>query len=168
MVYRVTVGSRCFEVEVDRDYLVRVDGQPTYVRLEQVAGLPVYALGLDGAGYILFLQEGQTGYEVDIGDRNYAVAVEAERPRLCPPRSNGSGDGEGEIVLRAPLPGRLVALPVPLGEGIEAGGVAAVVETMKMQMEIKAPRAGVVEAAYGPAGRTVAQGEELVRIRWAQ
>ncbi len=165
MIYRVTVGPRIFEVEVDRDYLVRVDGKATYVHLEQVSGLPVYALGVDGTGYILFLQEGQSGYDVDVGDRNYAVAVRVERPRVSPPPSNGPDGGQRCTVLHAPLPGKLVALPVPVGERIEAGSVAAIVETMKMQMEIKAPRSGVVDAAYGPAGRTVAQGEDLVAIR---
>jgi 3-methylcrotonyl-CoA carboxylase alpha subunit len=44
----------------------------------------------------------------------------------------------------SPLPGRVVALPVAVGDAVEPGQVLAVVEGMKMQVPVKAPRSGRV------------------------
>ena len=46
MRYRATVAGRSFDLEVDHDRLVWVDGRPLYVDMEQVGGLPVYSLGI--------------------------------------------------------------------------------------------------------------------------
>ena len=48
---------------------------------------------------------------------------------------------------------------------LTAGQTVAIVESMKMQMDLKAPRAGIVETVYGVPGRTVARGEELVVLQ---
>jgi len=51
--YRVTVAGHSFDIEVEHDRLVRVNGQPLYLELEQVSGLPLYSLGLDDEGYLV-------------------------------------------------------------------------------------------------------------------
>ncbi len=171
MKYRVTVAGHSFEIEIEHDRLVRVNGQPLYVDMEQVGGLPVYSLALDDGGYVVFVEEGQreppltTHYRVEVKGQVYPVAVRAQRPTL-PPRPAKSLEGpEAPLAIRAPLAGILTALPVSAGEQVEAGQVVAVVESMKMQMELKAPHPAVVDSVHGPPGRDVSQGEELVILR---
>jgi biotin carboxyl carrier protein len=160
--YQVSVEGRSFEIEVDRDWLVRVNGDPFYVDLQQVGGLPVYSLVLQDEGYVVFVEESQGEYWVEVGGQIYPVQVQQQRPRLAPRQDEcRSGDG-GYVAVNAPLAGSLVSLPVAAGERVGAGQVVAIVESMKMRMELKTPQAGVVEALYGPAGRSVDQGEELV------
>jgi biotin carboxyl carrier protein len=50
------------------------------------------------------------------------------------------------------------------GDAIEAGQLLAVIESMKMQTEIKAPRAGVVERILVPLGGSFGQGAPLVTL----
>ena len=45
------------------------------------------------------------------------------------------------------------------------GQIVAVVESMKMQMELQAPHAGLVEQVHGQPGQDVGQGEALVVVR---
>jgi biotin carboxyl carrier protein len=168
MKYRVTVERRSFEIEVDHDHLVWVDGRPLYVDLEQVGGLPVYSLAMDDRGYVVFVEEGQGEYRVEVQGQIYPVEVQSQRPRLAPRRVECSGDGGDCLAIRAPLAGNLVALLVATGDRVEGGQTIAIIESMKMQMELKAPRAGVVEAVHDPPGRTVTQGEELVVLRPAK
>ena len=165
MKYTITVGEQSFDVEVDHERLVWVNGQPLYVDMEQVGGLPVYSLALDDTGYVLFVEKKREEYLVEVQGQLYPVQVQLQRPRLGTPRSE-CPDGEGAcLTISAPLPGRLTALPIAAGDRVETGQVVAEVESMKMQMELKAPLAGVVEAAHGPADRDVAQGEPLVALR---
>jgi biotin carboxyl carrier protein len=165
--YKVAVGNRSYEIEVDHDRLVRVDGRPLYVELEQVGGLPVYSLTLDDTGYVLFIEEGQGKYQVEVQGRVYPVEVRLQRPRLTRGRAPCLREGEECLAVRAPLAGRLVSLPAVAGARVETGEVVAVVESMKMQMQLKALENGVVQAVYGPPGRTVSQGEPLVSLQLA-
>jgi biotin carboxyl carrier protein len=165
MKYQVTVAGRSFEIEVDHDRLVRVDGRPLYVDLEQVGGLPVYSLAVDDHGYVIFVEKGQDDYQVEVQGQVYPVEVAPKRPRLKPRPAACAEDGSDCLAIEAPLAGFLVALPVAAGQRVEAGQVVAVLESMKMQMELKSPQAGIVEAVHGPAQRDVGQGEALVILR---
>lgn len=165
MKYTVTVGGRSFAVEIDHDRLVWVDGHPLYVELEQVGGLPVYNLTLDEAGYVLFVEEGQGDYRVEVRGQIYPVEIQPQRPDLALQRIEcPCSDGQC-LSIRAPLPGHLVSLSIAVGDRVQAGQVVAVIESMKMQMELKAPDAGTVEAVHGPSDRDVRQGEELVILQ---
>jgi biotin carboxyl carrier protein len=163
--YSVTAAGQSFEIEVDANHLVRVNGRPVYVDLEQVGGLPVYTLALDDAAHVLFVETGQDEYRVEVRGRTYPVTVELQRQSLARPPADCDDGGEGCHVISAPLAGDLVSLPVGVGERVEEGQVVVVVESMKMQMELKAPWCGVVEAVRGPPGRAVVQGEDLVTLR---
>jgi biotin carboxyl carrier protein len=160
--YQVSVDGQPFEIEIDHDWLVRVNGRPLYIDLEQVGGLPLYSLALEDEGYVVFVEEAQGEYRVEVGGQIYPVEVQSQRPRLTPgPGECGSDKGECEAV-RAPLAGNLVSLPVSVGDRVEAGQVVAIVESMKMKMELRTAQAGRVETLYGPTGRSVDQGEDLV------
>jgi 3-methylcrotonyl-CoA carboxylase alpha subunit len=165
--YRVVAGGRSFLIEIEHERLVRVDGQPIYLDLERVGGLPVYSLALDDAGYMLFVEEGRESYQVEVQGQVYPVRVERERPQLAPPVSDDDGGETAHTTLRAPLAGCLTALPVLEGEWVVAGQVVAVVESMKMQLELKCPREGIVVEVCGPEARAVTQGEPLVIINSA-
>ena len=165
MKYTVTVGGQAFDVEVDHDRLVWVNGRPLYVEMEQVGGLPVYSLALDDTGYLLFVEKKREEYLVEVQGQLYPVEVQLQRPRLGTQRAAcPNGDGAC-LTISAPLPGRLTSLPIAIGEQVETGQVVAEVESMKMQMELKAPLAGVVEVLHGPVDRDVDQGEVLVALR---
>ncbi|MEA3340820.1 MAG: acetyl-CoA carboxylase biotin carboxyl carrier protein subunit, partial [Chloroflexota bacterium] len=64
----------------------------------------------------------------------------------------------------APLPGLLVATTVEVEQRVESGEVVAVLESMKMNLELRAPRGGIVQALHGTPGLEVGQGEALVVI----
>jgi propionyl-CoA carboxylase alpha chain len=163
--YRVTVAGRSFDIEVEHERLVRVNGHSLYLDLEQVSGLPLYSLGLDDEGYLVFVEEGQGEYQVEVQGQNYPVQIEELRPRLATQRFECSGDGQECLAISAPLAGNLVSLLVSAGDRVEEGQAVAIVESMKMQMELKAPRAGMVEAVHSTPGRTVDQDEVLVVLR---
>ena len=165
MHYRVTVAGHSFDIEVEHDRLVRVNGQPLYLELEQVSGLPLYSLGLDDEGYLVFVEEGQGEYQVEVQGQILPVQVQNVLPPLSAQRVECSDDGTECLAINAPLAGNLVALLVSAGERVEAGQAVAIVESMKMQMELKAPSAGIVESIHGVPGRTVKQGEELVVLQ---
>jgi biotin carboxyl carrier protein len=144
--------------------LVRVNGRSLYVNLDQVGGLPIYALTLEDSEYLVFVEEGQEEYQVEIKGRVYPVCVERQRPQLAR-RQSGCLNGSQEcLVISAPLAGCLISLPVTPGQHVETGQAVAVVESMKMKMNLTSPQPGQVMAVHALPGQDVGQGDKLVTL----
>ena len=69
------------------------------------------------------------------------------------------------VAVVAPLAGSIVAVAVESGRRIAAGDVVAVVESMKMEHEVRATAAGVVESVRCAVGDVVADGDEIALRR---
>ena len=80
------------------------------------------------------------------------------------PASAGEGRGGSDGVLRAAMPGTVAALHVREGDRVEAGQVVAVLESMKLFLDLKSPTAGVVRQVGKAPGATTAAGDLLVAI----
>jgi biotin carboxyl carrier protein len=99
--------------------------------------------------------------EVAVNSRSFAVEV--FDPREMRGRK-GSGVGEGRLNIKAMMPGKVVRVLVAQGDEVEAGQGLVVVEAMKMQNEMKSPKAGKVVEVKTKADATVAAGEVLLVI----
>jgi 3-methylcrotonyl-CoA carboxylase alpha subunit len=66
--------------------------------------------------------------------------------------------------LEAPMPGQVVAIPVQVGDAVDAGAALVVVEAMKMEHTLRAPEAGVVRALHCAVGDRVDAGTRLVEL----
>lgn len=76
----------------------------------------------------------------------------------------GAGGHDAQGSLEAPMPGKVVAVKVKVGDVVDKGATLLVVEAMKMEHALKAPRAGVVEAIAAAAGDLVSPGKALVTL----
>ncbi|HWS52852.1 MAG TPA: acetyl-CoA carboxylase biotin carboxyl carrier protein subunit, partial [Pyrinomonadaceae bacterium] len=92
----------------------------------------------------------------------YEVAL-ADPKRLRGARASAAHDG-GRAQLAAQMPGRVVRVLVEAGQEVEAGQPVVVVEAMKMQNEMKSPKAGTVAEVRAQPGATVNPGDVLVVI----
>ena len=62
------------------------------------------------------------------------------------------------------MPGNIVSVKVKIGDTVNSGDVLCVLEAMKMENEIMAPKAGKVVAVSTSAGSTVNTGDVLVSL----
>jgi biotin carboxyl carrier protein len=101
-------------------------------------------------------------FEVYLRGNRYDVRV-IDPKRLRGSQSSGGHDpGEAQIVV--PMPGKVVRVLVGVGSRVEMGAGIAVVEAMKMQNEMKAPKAGTVVSLRVAPGATVNAGDVLAVI----
>jgi biotin carboxyl carrier protein len=70
----------------------------------------------------------------------------------------------GPITVRSTIPGRVVKLLVRPGDRVAAGQAAVVLEAMKMENELRVPRAGTVRDVRCAEGAAVEAGQDLVVI----
>ena len=70
----------------------------------------------------------------------------------------------GEGLLKATMPGTIVAVEKAVGQVVSAGDVVIVLEAMKMENEIYAPRSGTISQIYINKGDTVSAGDPMLLI----
>ncbi|MCX7681076.1 MAG: acetyl-CoA carboxylase biotin carboxyl carrier protein subunit [Anaerolineae bacterium] len=164
MKYYVTVEGEDFEIEVGCRGQVWVNRRP----------LNVEFCGLDASRFLLLLEnrsyetcvervegERRREYVTRVSGRPYRTIL--QRGRKCS-GNGGNGSGGSSVKVCAPLPGLLLALTVKPGQYVREGEVVAVLESMKMNLELRAPKEGVVKCLYRSPGTEVSAGEALVVI----
>jgi biotin carboxyl carrier protein len=94
----------------------------------------------------------------------YPVKVEDEREKRLRAAAGASLAAAGEYYLKAPMPGLVVSVPVAEGQPVSKGDVLLVLESMKMQNELKSPRSGVVGRVKVIPGDRVEQKQTLLSV----
>lgn len=70
----------------------------------------------------------------------------------------------GEEVVTAPMPGTIISIKVKGGDVVKAGDVLLMLESMKIQNEIRAPREGKIKEVFISEGKYVRRREPLIAI----
>jgi biotin carboxyl carrier protein len=111
--------------------------------------------------------EGRTRLEVVVGGWRFEATVEsAARAELMDraARDAAAHHRTAELTLHAQIPGRVVRLWVAPGDQVEAGQRLLAIEAMKMENEIRAPRAGTVKDVRVEVGSLVERQFQLLTI----
>ncbi len=122
----------------------------------------VYSFLMSGRSYDVHVEEDPAGGVVVVVD-GFRFSIQVRDPRRWS-SERWRRAGEGVHTLGAPMPGKVVRVLVSPGDAVEAGQGLLVVEAMKMQNEIRAPRAGRVLSVPAAEGATVAAGEVLATM----
>lgn len=110
-------------------------------------------------------------YKVELEKKAAAVAVKSARPAAAPRTATGEkviskpapATGSGYVV-KAPLPGTVLSIPVKVGDTVKASDCVLVLEAMKMENTVNAGRDGRVASINVNPGDAVLEGTALVTI----
>jgi biotin carboxyl carrier protein len=163
MKYVTIINGRQYEIDIDKDGRLTVNGEPRDVDFLTL-GPSLYSVIRENESYELVIEERDHQVEVMMRGHLFTADVLDERAQLLASRRGGLGSDTGEISIKAPMPGLIVVLPVSEGQAVEAGQTVVILESMKMQNELKAPRAGTVQRISVSVGQTVEQHKLLVTI----
>jgi len=164
MKYVTTIGEREFLVEMINDHHIQVDGTTYEVDFDAISDQPVYSLLVNGHSYEAYVYPQERNWQVLLRGTLYPVTVEDEREKRLRAASGSQVAERGEFLLKAPMPGLVVSIPVREGQQVEKGEVLVVLESMKMQNELKAPRDGKVARLRVQTGDSVEQKQTLLNI----
>ena len=71
----------------------------------------------------------------------------------------------GELIIKAPIPGLVIKVAVTSGQAVGEGDTLVILEAMKMENELRAPRGGTVHEVRVAPGDQVALGQVLLSVR---
>ena len=159
------VGNEAREIDVepiagdDGRWRVVLGGRERIVDARRVAPT-TWSLLIDGRSYVIDVEPGKDGDPVaELG--GVALPVKLTDPRKVLLSARRGAESTGPLAVRAPIPGKVVKVLVKAGDDVAAGQGLVVIEAMKMENELRAPRAGKVASVAAVDGRTV-EAQEVV------
>ena len=90
-----------------------------------------------------------------------AAPVQAAPVAAAAPAPKPAGAGEK---VASPLPGVIIEISVKEGQQVKAGQKVAILEAMKMENEIPAPKDGTITDIHVHKGDTLQEGDPVVTI----
>jgi biotin carboxyl carrier protein len=163
-------GGQSPDVLAQRQILV--DGQPSDVSLRPLGG-GRHVLLEGGVATRVVLEPDEPGEggsrarEVLVDGFRFVVETEAERTASLRERASqgrAASAHSGPLQVKAIIPGKVVAVSVKVGDTVTAGQQLLVVEAMKMQNELRAPRDGTIDRVGVAVGVNIEIGDLLVVI----
>jgi biotin carboxyl carrier protein len=151
---------------------VLLDDTPSDAELSSLGG-GHYRLVEAGTETRLVMEAATTGAagirsrEVLVDGFRFLVGAEDERLAVLRERASKGRAGAGvagPLQVKAIIPGKVVAVSVAAGDAVTAGQQLLVVEAMKMQNELRAPRDGTIERVGVAVGVNIEIGDLLVVI----
>lgn len=164
MKYRVTVGERAYAIEVNQDQQITFDDEVLEVDFASVGEGGLYSLLVNNESFEAMVEERDGVWYVLMRGDLYEIDVVDERTELLKARAGAVIPESGEIAVKAPMPGLVVAIKAEVGQEVEAGQTLVILESMKMENELKSPREGRVERVNVHERQSVDQHQVLVVI----
>jgi biotin carboxyl carrier protein len=163
MKYITTIDSREYLVDIIDDHQVSIDGVVYQVDFMPVGDQQVYSLVVNGKSVdanVYFEDSWQVLFEGTL----YSATVEDEREKRLKAAMSGRVADHADFLLKAPMPGMVISIPVVEGQAVHKGDVLAVLESMKMQNELRSPRDGKVSRMRVKPGDRVEQRETMLSV----
>jgi 3-methylcrotonyl-CoA carboxylase alpha subunit len=153
----VTVGISCPQGRFTEPVVTLPNGTKLPAQFTQIAYDDSFEVKFGGVFYAgAVLQEGTQLTVLAQGLRAELTYVD--------PHGFEAGDQAAAGGLHAPMPGKVVAVRVQLGDSVKKGQALVIVEAMKMEHTIIAPADGIVSAIHANIGEQVDEKRELIAL----
>jgi biotin carboxyl carrier protein len=164
MKYQTIVNGETIEIEINEDGRILVNGQERAIDFRVLREGEAYSLLLDHQSFEAVIEVRDDVLHVMMGGDLFEVKVTDERSRRLASAFMAFGETSGEVMIRAPMPGLIVRVPVAEGQAVSKGETVVILESMKMENELKAPRDGMVHRVSVFPGDSVEQNTVLVTL----
>ncbi len=164
MKYFTKVNEKEYIIEISHEHEIVVNDERYEIdfKILPISGLA--SLLLNNQSLEAVVEARNEHWEVLTKGELYNVHVQDERTfRLAQARGT-SFDTSGEALVKAPMPGLVIKVLVAVGEVVAQNQQVVILESMKMENELKAPRGGMVTAVHTTAGASVDKDQILIVI----
>lgn len=144
-----------------KTYKFKINGKDYDVTIGEAEG-KMLQVNVNGADYQVELENAPASAPAAPA-APAAAAPAAATPAPVAPAAPKAPAGAGEKV-NSPLPGVIVEVSVKEGQAVKSGQKVAVLEAMKMENEISAPKDGTITAIHVNKGDSILEGAPIVTI----
>ena len=160
--YFATIEGVEYVIEITSETRVTINGTTRIIDFQPLKQGSSCSLLVDGKMYEPNTYQENGGWEIIFKGRRYNVQVEDERERRLRLASGQTAPQQEKYVLASPMPGLVIDIPVNEGDRVSKGDVLVILESMKMQNELTAPRDGTVTRIQSKVNDNVERKESLL------
>lgn len=142
--YYAEIKDQEYKIEIISDNQVVINGERYSFDFQVLRQLLSYSLLIEGDSYEINVYQDNGIWEVLLRGKHFSVNVEDEREKRMRLAAGQGAVLEGAVTLLAPMPGLVIDIPAKEGQDVKEGDVLIILESMKMQNELRAPRDGKV------------------------
>ena len=128
-------------------------------------GPDLYSLLIDNNSYEVLIEEQGGEYRVLLLEKLYTVQVKDDFRHQIARLRRVRARPSGRMAVKAPMPGLVVAVSVAEGQEVSTGDVLIILESMKMENEVRVPCDGRANRVRVSLSETVEKGQTLV-VLW--
>lgn len=148
----------------DNEYTVLIGGEER--------SLKILSMDARGIEFVLdhnyhrakYLRSSINRMDIVVDNTPISLSMHAHLDDIVYKNSGGGGASSTDTGLKSQIPGKVVSITVSEGDSVGKGDTICVLESMKMQVAVKAHRAGSVTALRIKDGVTVAKGDVIADI----
>lgn len=163
MKYFATIEGKEYVIDILQDKIV-VNDQSIDVDFKDLSERGMVSLLLGNRSIEAVVEERDDNYEVLIQGELYSVQVQDERSRRLALARGEVGTDTGELQIKSPMPGIIIATPAAEGSWVKKGDQIIILESMKMENELRSPRDGVLSRVLVSPGLSVEKDQVLAII----
>ena len=153
---------KCSNIAATKYYAIPEGFDKESVVQIKCVGVNAFVLSVDDKDIeVDFQRTGHNLYSIIINNKSYEIDIHELKKVL---RDRVSKGLQGRQVIASQMPGIVTQVMVKEGQEVEEGQPLLILVAMKMENQIKAPKAGIVQNVYVEANQTVAIGDKLAVI----
>lgn len=177
--YNIVIGNRPYKVglvkkESEGLFEARINDRPVELTLERDEDTPSsltltiaekrYRVELDSIDQRtpLTVKVNNTPFTVQLQEPAKRIASPPTMPTVAKTGKRRKAITEGAVI--APMAGKIVSVNVQKGDAVNVGDTVCILEAMKMENELRAPKEGVIKKVHVSAGSNVEREEILMEI----
>ncbi len=158
------IEGRLIKKTPDNSYTLEIGGRERQVKL----------IGIDSGGieFIMdsvyhqarYLEISTAKMSISIDGTDMDLGMHSHLDDIVYKNSGGGASKDSQLALRSQIPGKVVSIAADAGSQVEKGDIVCTMESMKMQVGVKAHKSGVVKSVKVSKGDSVAKGDIIAEI----
>ena len=169
MKYKIQDAEQSFDGKVDKnlgggDYIIRIDDAEHQLKILHMDSRGIEFILDQKYHKAKYLEHSTSEMNLVVDNTPITVNMHVDFDDIVYKNSGGAGTANAQTGLKSQIPGKVVSIAVAEGDTVGAGDTVCTLESMKMQVAIKAHKAGVVKSLKIKDAATVAKGDVIADI----
>ncbi len=169
MDYKIPDIEKSFEGTItenlgNNEYVIKIDDNEHQLKILEMTSKGIEFILDQNYHRAKYLEQSTNEMNLVIDNVPISLNMNSHFDKVVYKNTGGGGSGSAALSLKSQIPGKVISIAVAEGDSVNKGDVVCTLESMKMQVAVKAHKAGTIKAIKIKEGNSIAKGDPVVDI----